>query len=124
MRIPSHILTILLLRLLWIASVTADEATVAEDGELLDLDTTTEELPVEKVEEPSEPASTDAVTEEVSEDADQEAVVQSGPFVDLFGPNLLSLEMIDDTHAQLQPHLTNDVLEGKKVIGLYFSADW
>jgi nucleoredoxin len=50
--------------------------------------------------------------------------LQSGPFIDLLGPILLSLEMVDETHAQLQPNLTNDALEGKKVIGLYFSADW
>jgi thiol-disulfide isomerase/thioredoxin len=49
---------------------------------------------------------------------------QSGPLVDLLGPQLLSLEIVDDTHAQLLPHLTNEVLKGKEVIGVYFSADW
>lgn len=49
---------------------------------------------------------------------------QSGPFVDIFGPSLLSLEMIDEKHAQLKSHPTNDALKGKKVVGLYFSADW
>ena len=64
--------------------------------------------------------------EEVSEQtADSPSPpVQSGPFFDLFGPTLLSLEMLDETHAQLTPQYTNDALRGKKVIGLYFSADW
>ena len=49
-------------------------------------------------------------------------VVQSGPFIDLFGDTLLSLEMVDETHAKLNTHYTNEALAGKKVIGLYFSA--
>ncbi|GKY95534.1 hypothetical protein MPSEU_000515000 [Mayamaea pseudoterrestris] len=49
---------------------------------------------------------------------------QAGPLIDLLGMQLLSLERIDETHAQLKPHLTNEVLQGKQVIGLYFSADW
>ena len=56
--------------------------------------------------------------------AEPAAPVQSGPLVDLLGPTLLSLEMIDETSAQLQPHYTTDALRGKNVIGLYFSADW
>jgi len=51
-------------------------------------------------------------------------VVQSGPFVDLLGDLLLSLEMIDETKAQVHQHPTNVALDGKKVVGLYFSADW
>eukprot|EP00559_Dactyliosolen_fragilissimus_P001307 CAMPEP_0184867244 /NCGR_PEP_ID=MMETSP0580-20130426/25629_1 /TAXON_ID=1118495 /ORGANISM="Dactyliosolen fragilissimus" /LENGTH=332 /DNA_ID=CAMNT_0027367397 /DNA_START=170 /DNA_END=1165 /DNA_ORIENTATION=- len=50
--------------------------------------------------------------------------IQSGPFIDLFGDTLLALEMVDETHAQMTPHYTNDILDGKKVVGLYFSADW
>ena len=50
--------------------------------------------------------------------------LQSGPLVDLLGGTLLSLKMIDETHAQMNTHYTNDALSGKKVIGLYFSADW
>ena len=49
---------------------------------------------------------------------------QSGPFIDLFGDVLLSLEMVDETHAQVHQHYTNEILSGKKVVGLYFSADW
>ena len=49
---------------------------------------------------------------------------QSGPLIDIFGPKLLSLEMIDESTAELRPHLTTDALRGKKVIGVYFSADW
>ena len=50
--------------------------------------------------------------------------VQSGPFIDLLGPSLLSLEMVDASSAQLVAHYTNQALNGKKVVGLYFSADW
>lgn len=50
--------------------------------------------------------------------------VQKGPFIDLFGPQLLSLEIIDETHAQFVANYTNEVLSGKKVVGIYFSADW
>lgn len=50
--------------------------------------------------------------------------IQSGPLVDLFGPILLSLEMVNSSAAQIKDHYTNDILKGKKVIGVYFSADW
>jgi hypothetical protein len=70
-----------------------------------------------------------AVTEETSTKeekpkADPPSPVQAGPLIDLLGPTLLSLEIVDEKFARIQPHLTNDVLGGKKVIGLYFSADW
>ncbi|KAL7448568.1 hypothetical protein ACHAWC_001449 [Mediolabrus comicus] len=32
--------------------------------------------------------------------------------------------MVDETHAQVHQHYTNEILSGKKVVGLYFSADW
>lgn len=50
--------------------------------------------------------------------------VPAGPFVDLLGPTLLSLQMIDETHAQINTHSTSDALKGKSVVALYFSADW
>ena len=53
-----------------------------------------------------------------------EPPVQSGPFIDLLGETLQSLEMVDEQHAQILTHYTNEALAGKKVIGLYFSADW
>mmetsp|Transcript_13966 Transcript_13966/g.13544 ORF Transcript_13966/g.13544 Transcript_13966/m.13544 type:complete len:302 (-) Transcript_13966:707-1612(-) len=53
-----------------------------------------------------------------------EVPVQSGPFIDLLGERLYSLEMIDESRAQMHAHYTNEVLRGKKVVGLYFSADW
>jgi hypothetical protein len=49
---------------------------------------------------------------------------QSGPFVDLFGPTLLSLTMIDSSRAKVVSNYTNDLLQGKSVVGVYFSADW
>jgi len=69
----------------------------------------------------SDVASSDSEAETQAESAPP---VQSGPFIDLLGDLLLSLEMVDETHAQVQQHLTNEALSGKKVVGLYFSADW
>ena len=63
-------------------------------------------------------------TAQESQQAGASPVVQSGPFVDLLGDLLLSLEMIDETKAQVHQHPTNVALDGKKVVGLYFSADW
>ena len=63
-------------------------------------------------------------TAQESQQAGSSPVVQSGPFVDLLGDLLLSLEMIDETKAQVHQHPTNVALDGKKVVGLYFSADW
>jgi len=54
----------------------------------------------------------------------EEKPVQVGPFIDLFGPELYSLELLDESRAKLNVNYTNEVLAGKKVIGLYFSADW
>ena len=72
--------------------------------------------------EPSEEASsaTTSETESTSEENEQQMQKQSGPLVDLFGHQLYSLEMVDETHAQLVPQYTNEALKGKKVIGLYF----
>lgn len=50
--------------------------------------------------------------------------VQSGPLIDLLGTKLQSLEFLDQQSAQVKEHYTNEALAGKKVIGLYFSADW
>lgn len=70
-------------------------------------------------------AATEDLSAATEASAEAEAApIQSGPLVDLLGPALLSLELIDESTAQLQPHYTNEVLAGKKVIGLYFSADW
>lgn len=55
---------------------------------------------------------------------DTQIPYQIGPLVDIFGQQLLSLEMMNDTSAALRPSLTSDALRDKKVIGLYFSADW
>lgn len=99
------------------AEASVDEAKVEEEPEA--------EPDVEQVDEPSEEeaggvAKEEAETESVKEDTP----VQSGPFIDLLGETLLSLEMIDEQRAQLNTVYTNEALAGKKVIGLYFSADW
>lgn len=94
---------------------------------------TVEAAATTEVQEETADAHTAAASEEeadVSENtaADQTTATaetpQTGPFVDIFGPSLLSLEMLDDNSAQIKTHPTNEALRGKKVIGLYFSADW
>lgn len=72
----------------------------------------------------SEKGSGDAEQSQVGGSKDVQPPVQTGPFIDLFGESLLSLEMIDEKQAQLHSHYTNEALRGKKVIGIYFSADW
>lgn len=74
-------------------------------------------------------STTEEQTQQQPKDEEEEAQptpppAQTGPFIDLFGEVLLSLEMVDETHAQVHQHYTNEVLSGKKVVGLYFSADW
>jgi hypothetical protein len=59
-----------------------------------------------------------------SEEKQEEEPVQVGPLVDLLGPKLQSLQMVDEQTAQIVEQYTNDALNGKKVVGLYFSADW
>ena len=58
------------------------------------------------------------------EESSSAPVVQSGPYIDLLGDVLLSLQMVSETQAQVHQHYTNEALSGKKVVGLYFSADW
>jgi thiol-disulfide isomerase/thioredoxin len=99
----------------------------------IDLDDIATESVSGAIPEASDGTATDAeyqesIVEATQQDSDgeqhEELPLQSGPFIDLFGPVLLSLEMLDETHAQLAPQLTNNALKGKKVVGLYFSADW
>lgn len=68
--------------------------------------------------------SQDTLEDRAPKQTEPDRPIQSGPLVDLFGEQLLSLKMIDETHAQLETHYTNEILAGKKVIGVYFSADW
>eukprot|EP00978_Attheya_sp_CCMP212_P002288 scaffold4708_cov55-Attheya_sp.AAC.5 len=72
----------------------------------------------------SEEATKSAEPEKKEEEPVAPTPVQAGPFIDLLGETLLSLEMVDKGHAQLHSHYTNEALKGKKVVGLYFSADW
>ena len=76
----------------------------------------------------AEEATEQTTTEsEATTEAEPEAVaepVQSGPLIDLFGPQLLKLELIDEQTGQLSGEYTNEALSGKNVIGIYFSADW
>lgn len=79
----------------------------------------------DNVESVNDVGSTDNATEPKQElQAEVTPVVQAGPFIDLLGDTLLSLEMVDEAHAQVHQHYTNEALSGKKVVGLYFSADW
>uniref|UniRef100_A0A7S2LL67 Thioredoxin domain-containing protein n=1 Tax=Skeletonema marinoi TaxID=267567 RepID=A0A7S2LL67_9STRA len=99
------------------SSESEEAATVDDAAATADETTTTAESTAE--------ATTDEQTQ--PQEAQEEATpppAQTGPFIDLFGEVLLSLEMVDETHAQVHQHYTNEVLSGKKVVGLYFSADW
>ena len=64
------------------------------------------------------------VADSSKEESSSAPVVQSGPYIDLLGDVLLSLQMVSETQAQVHQHYTNEALSGKKVVGLYFSADW
>mmetsp|Transcript_61360 Transcript_61360/g.150189 ORF Transcript_61360/g.150189 Transcript_61360/m.150189 type:complete len:335 (-) Transcript_61360:79-1083(-) len=62
--------------------------------------------------------------EEVEAEEEEEEPLQSGPLVDLLGPKLYSLTMVNEQQVQVNEHYTTDALRKKDVIGLYFSADW
>lgn len=64
------------------------------------------------------------VEEEAIGESQEVAPVQSGPMIDMFGEHLYSFQFLDESTGKINPHYTNDALAGKKVIGLYFSADW
>ena len=132
------ILALFLVADIGIQSVNAQEAAVASDPAVeteaasngVKEDTPIETCDVPKASDsnaapvPAEKAGDPAPKEEASETETEakSAPVQSGPFIDLFGENLLSLKMVDETHAQMETHLTNEALAGKKVVGVYFSA--
>jgi len=115
--VPSFLLALLVFSSVSTLNVYAQEAAVATDAVAetnVSADAPTNDSGEEK---------TETVKEEAIPKA-EEAPVQAGPFIDLFGENLLSLKMVDESHAQIETHLTNEALAGKKVIGVYFSADW
>lgn len=107
--------------------ITMDDNNTAANNTDAATDTVDSDVKEEAVETPAEatPEATTAATASSTTTKEETAATpQTGPLVDLFGPTLLSLEMVDETHAKLDTHLTNDALGNKKVIGLYFSADW
>lgn len=87
-----------------------------------DTSTTTTPESTETASDDAESQASPEIKEEIT--VEDNHPVQTGPLIDLFGPVLLSLEMVDESTAQLQPHFTTDALRGKRVIGVYFSADW
>uniref|UniRef100_A0A7R9ZRT0 Thioredoxin domain-containing protein n=1 Tax=Craspedostauros australis TaxID=1486917 RepID=A0A7R9ZRT0_9STRA len=95
--------------------VATEAAAATDDGETTS--DATEEAATQQQE-------SEAAADAAADKKEKQLPVQAGPLVDLLGPSLLSLEMIDETTAQFKQHLTSDALAGKKVIGLYFSADW
>jgi len=102
------------------------EDAIEASEEIVDLDETIleESVDADQDKTPADVATEEKTEESVSEATTEEAPVQTGPFIDLLGPTLYSLEMVDETHAAMKEHYTNDALRGKKVVGLYFSADW
>ena len=102
----------------------AEEVVVDLDEETATADATEEEQATQTTETTAEAETETTQQSQETASAAAEPVKQSGPFIDLFGGSLLSLEMIDESTAQFKEHLTNDALAGKKVVGVYFSADW
>jgi len=112
-----------------------DKIDTQSDGDVEDLDLVPVPEPV-KEETDDEKKSTSSPDEEIKEEKEEEhepehepepepEPVQSGPLIDLLGTKLHSLEInADEQSARVKEHFTNEVLDGKKVIGLYFSADW
>lgn len=100
-----------------------DTATLAEETATLTEEpaATDEETPMD-LDEPVE-ATPDAAEQQQKEIVQQDPV-QAGPLIDLLGPKLQSLQMVDEQNAQIGEHYTNEALKGKTVIGIYFSADW
>ena len=105
-------------------AATADAAATESDGTVEAESTTTTAEGGADAETPAEASDAAASTDAKAEEAATAPVVQSGPYIDLLGDVLLSLEMVGETHAQVHQHYTNEALAQKKVVGLYFSADW
>lgn len=109
------------------AEESCDDEAAAADA-TVDATTTTTATEESKTDDDQQSTAAAATSEQVEQQAttaeQQAPPTQSGPFIDLFGDVLLSLEMVDETHAQVHQHYTNEILSGKKVVGLYFSADW
>lgn len=78
----------------------------------------------QETQETTTPETTTESAPEAEEQVAKDEPIQVGPFIDLFGSQLYSLELLDESRAQLKANYTNEVLAGKKVVGLYFSADW
>jgi len=115
--------------------VEENETAEVESAESLDLDAMLAEdddaftAAAEEDTVPNEIPESTAANESVTANTEEDQAIldepeQIGPFIDLLGTHLYSLEMIDETQAQLTPQYTNEALKGKKVVGLYFSADW
>lgn len=104
--------------------VADDAAAAAVDEEAVEQEPPNSESETEQAGELSGEEIESVAEEETASVAEEDTPIQSGPFIDLLGDTLLSLEMIDEQRAQLNTVYTNEALAGKKVIGLYFSADW
>jgi hypothetical protein len=115
-----------------VTETTTEGAATDDSASALDVDAATDELKEEAVEGAAEEnvAESEESVSEQAEPVKQEAEttttepVQSGPLIDLFGPQLLALEILDEQTGQLNAQYTNEALAGKNVIGIYFSADW
>jgi thiol-disulfide isomerase/thioredoxin len=116
---------VLLFSLVSLVAISLAEEAVAENDGLYDSTTRDSANQIEgsaanvsRVEANSEHVPTTATP------GGESAPTQTGPLANLLGSTLLSLEMLDESHAQIVQNYTTDALRGKKVIGLYFSADW
>jgi hypothetical protein len=115
-----------------ITKMTTEGAATDDSASALDVDAATDESKEEAVEGAAEKnvAQSEESVFEQAEPVKQEAEmtttepVHSGPLIDLFGPQLLALEIQDEQTGQLNVQYTNEDLARKHMIGIYFSADW
>lgn len=75
---------------------------------------------------PNETSATSAKLQSTRTNAQHQ--LATNPYVSLLGPELLSITFMDNSNgtktARLQVSETSEMLKGKEVVGLYFSADW
>jgi len=112
---PAYALILLLLLVISFTSVHSTEIAV-------DADKTEKQVKENTITNDNTTTATASATDAKQEES--APPVQAGPFINLFGPKLLSLEMLNETSAKIGEKYTNDALDGKKVVGVYFSADW
>jgi nucleoredoxin len=123
MKIPTFLSALFLCLLFCGSLVLGQEATTAT-AEATEEAAATTDGAATATESGEEAQLEEEIAEEQHQQEEEAEPVQAGPFIDLFGDRLLSFEFLDETRGQINGNYTNEALSGKKVVGLYFSADW